>query len=192
MAAEGVRSEWRTFFTACFRKRLPSQKTSSLLQAFEAKHPSLPSTALAKVLLDAGCRDGGVDPRLSSYQEALLDSKKIDFLSLLSSIEPFRPEGDVALDQNILDPQEAAKPSVQAITLPLLTRKISNGIITEDIELLVLLKTLVPWVNHFPSSITLGFLISAILGCPVAQEILPGAKAKSSDLCPMSLRADTS
>ncbi|KAL8898974.1 MAG: hypothetical protein Q9207_006435 [Kuettlingeria erythrocarpa] len=178
MAAETARSELHTFFIACLRIRLSSQKFSSLLQAFEVKHPYLPSIALAKELLDAGCRDGGVDPRLPSYQEALLELKRVDLLSLLDSVQPAWPESGVALHPNLLDPQDAAKPSAQATVLSLLTRKVANGFIKEDTELFVLLKHLIPWANHFPSSTTLGFFISAILSCPIAQEVLSIAKAK--------------
>lgn len=191
MAPEEAWSEWRAFITACFRKRLSSEKFSSVLVAFEAKYSTVPSARLAEVLLDAGCRDGDVDPRLPIFQEALLDSNRISVSSLLSSVQPRQSEDGVAKDTSLLDAQDPAKPSVQAVTLSLLSRKIVNGFIAKDSELFILLKALVPWMNHFPSSITLGFLVSATLGCPIAQEALPGAKAKSPMMPLIPIRLET-
>ncbi|KAL8987219.1 MAG: hypothetical protein Q9177_003554 [Variospora cf. flavescens] len=177
MAPIGAKSEWHTFFIACFRKRLSSETFSSLVQFFEAKHPA-PPQVLVQNLLDAGCRDGLVDQRLCIYLEILLSSQTIDVSVLLSAILPVQPGDGTALEASLLDCEDSAKPSVQAIVLPLLSRVIANGSISEESELFVFMKHLLPWINHYPSSIVVGFLVSATLGCSIAQEVLPGTKGK--------------
>lgn len=175
-----TKSEWYTFFTACFRKRLSSEIFLSLLQFFGTKHPVPPPSALVQALLNAACRDGLVDQRLCTYLEALLESQIIDSSVLLSAILPVQPADGTALEPSLLDADDAAKPSVQAVILPLLTRAVANGFISEESELFVFLKHLLPWISRFPSSIVVGFLVSATLGCSIAQEVLPSTKGKSS------------
>ncbi|KAI4138650.1 MAG: hypothetical protein LQ341_004573, partial [Variospora aurantia] len=146
-------------------------------QFFEAKHPA-PPQVLVQNLLDAGCRDGLVDQRLCTYLEILLSSQTIDVSVLLSAVLPVQPGDGTALEASLLDGEDSAKPSVQAFVLPLLSRVIANGSISEESELFVFLKHLLPWINRFPSSIVIGFLVSATLGCSIAQEVLPGTKGK--------------
>ncbi|KAL9051565.1 MAG: hypothetical protein Q9206_004654 [Seirophora lacunosa] len=129
-------------------------------------------------LLNAACRDGLVDQRLCTYLEALLESQIIDSSVLLSAILPVQPADGTALEPSLLDADDAAKPSVQAVILPLLTRAVANGFISEESELFVFLKHLLPWISRFPSSIVVGFLVSATLGCSIAQEVLPSTKGK--------------
>ncbi|KAL8931645.1 MAG: hypothetical protein Q9211_006817 [Gyalolechia sp. 1 TL-2023] len=177
MATEPAESRGHKFVGACFRSRPSSQRFLDALQTYEAKYPPLSSSFLAKELLDAGYRSGVVDPRLPIYLEALLDAKRLDLSTLLSFIQPSPPEDGTAFSSSLLDAGDSAKPSLQTVILQLLTRKIANASIREDSELFLFLKSVIPWMMYFPSSIMLGFLVSATLGCPVAQEILPNAKA---------------
>lgn len=152
------------------------------LQDFGAKYLPLPRATLAKELLDLGCRKDVVDPRLPIYIEALLDAKLLDVSTLLAAVQPSPPDDGTVFESSLLDVGDSAKPSLQTIVLQLLTRKIANGVIAEDSELFFFLKHVLPWLTHFPSSVTLGFLVSATLGCPLAQEVLQGAKAKSLNI----------
>lgn len=183
MASESAGSRRRKFVEACFRNRRSSQRFLDALQIYETKYPSLSSSSLAKELLDAGYRHGVVDPRLPTYLEALLDSKRLDVSTLLSAIQPPPPEDGTAFLPSLPDAGDSSKPSLQTVVLQLLTRKIANGYIGEDSELFLFLKKIIPWMTYFPSSILLGLLVSATLGCPAAQENLPNAKAKSTKKC---------
>ncbi|KAL8935633.1 MAG: hypothetical protein Q9216_005326, partial [Gyalolechia sp. 2 TL-2023] len=166
------------FVDASFQNRRSSQRFLDALQVYEAKYQPLSSSSLAKELLDAGYRNGFVDPRLSTYLEALLDAQKLDLSTLLSAVHPSPAEHGTAFSSTLLDAEDSAKPSLQTVILQLLTRKIANGFIGEDLELFIFFKTIIPWMTSFPSSILLGFLVSATLSCPVAQDTLPNAKAK--------------
>lgn len=183
MASKPLATTPHKFAEASFRNRLSSQKFLDALQRYEAKHPALSSSSLTKELLDSGHRHGHVDVRLSTYLEALLDAKRLDVSTLLSAIQPSPPEDDTAFEPSLLDAGGSAKPSLQTVILQLLIRRIANGLIGEDSELFLLLKNLVPWMTYFPSSILLGSLVSATLGCPIAQQCLPNARARSTRTC---------
>ncbi|KAL8719616.1 MAG: hypothetical protein Q9225_003390 [Loekoesia sp. 1 TL-2023] len=178
MASDPPGSDWHKCVQGYFRSRASAQKVVSAWQAFGTKYPPLPRATLAKELLDVGCRKDVVDPRLPIYIEALLDVKSLDVSTLLAAVQPSPPDDGTVFESSLLDAGDSAKPSLQTVILQLLTRKIANGIIVEDSELFCFLKHVLSWMTHFPSSVTLGFLVSATLGCPLAQEVLQGAKAK--------------
>ncbi|KAL8815595.1 MAG: hypothetical protein Q9223_005278 [Gallowayella weberi] len=177
-----VESAWQSFLETCLLRRVPSSKFLSLFREFEATTPRPLASgpgSLTWALLDAGHIGPNVDPRLSHYLEVLLDAKEIDSISLLSAtarITQSDNSGNIALAS--LDAANTTIPSLQVVVLDLLARKIANGIIERDTDLLAFLDQLLPWITQHPSSITLGSLLSATLGCTVAQEVLPAAKAK--------------
>ncbi|KAL8684137.1 MAG: hypothetical protein Q9224_006582, partial [Gallowayella concinna] len=182
-------SAWRNFFELCLLKRVPSQKFLILFREFEATTPRLLAStpeSLTRALLDAGHIGPNVDPRLAHYLESLLDAKEVDSISLLIATARFTQRDNAKnLALASLGVEDTSPPSVQVIILKLLTTKIVDGAIEQDTELLAFLVELLPWITQNPSSITLGFLVSATLGCTVAQEVLPTAKAKSQCLTPM-------
>ncbi|KAL8677597.1 MAG: hypothetical protein Q9186_005980 [Xanthomendoza sp. 1 TL-2023] len=175
-------SAWRNFFELCLLKRVPSRKFLILFREFEATTSRpLASTpeSLTRALLDAGHIGPNVDPRLAHYLEALLDAKEVDSISLLIATARITQRDNAKnLALASLGVGDTSTSSVQVIILKLLTRKIVDGAIEQDTELLAFLVELLPWITQNPSSMTLGFLVSATLGCTVAQEVLPTAKAK--------------
>ena len=179
MASDCTRSDCRSLIKDCFRGRLSSPRFLSLFQAFKIKHPASTAAAFTEILLDVGCRGTIIDSRLPIYIEALLDEKFIDASTLLLVVHRVRHDHGAALDPSLLDARDSAESSLQTVVLQLLTRKIANGLIEEESELFSFLKNLVSWMNRFPFSVTLGFLLSAALGCSIAQEVLLGEKAKS-------------
>lgn len=162
---------------------MSSTELVKLLREFEATTPRPAASApqsLARVLLNVGHIGLHVDPRLPHYLETLLDARELGVASLLKATfavtRPINPAESVSAS---LDAEEPSKPSLGSIVLQLLTRKIANGIIEQDTGLLAFLVELLPWITQNPSSITLGLLVSTTLGCTVALEVLPSAKAKS-------------
>ncbi|KAL8829004.1 MAG: hypothetical protein Q9170_006353 [Blastenia crenularia] len=129
-------------------------------------------------LLDLGCRGSVIDTRLSIYLDALLVEKIVDVSTLLCAVQPFPLEDEATFDPTLLD-ADSAKLSLQTMVLQLLTRTIANEYDAEDYELFLFMKNLIPWMTMFPSSVTLGFLVSATLGCHEAQRALPVMEAKS-------------
>ncbi|KAL8697963.1 MAG: hypothetical protein Q9201_006830 [Fulgogasparrea decipioides] len=151
---QGV-SEWVTFFTACFRRRIPLDKFAGLLQTFEVEQPGIPSARLVQALIGAGRRDGYIDPRLSGYLEALLALNRVDVGTLLAVAEPSQGDNETISDSTLLDAGDPTKPSLQLVVVQLLTRKIADGIIKEDSELFQFLhkfkaalgRSLTPMIN---------------------------------------------
>ncbi|KAI4098891.1 MAG: hypothetical protein L6R37_006254 [Teloschistes peruensis] len=174
MAQDQAASQWRTLIKACFLRRVPSDQFADLVQALKADHPTLSSEISTQALFDAGHQNGLADPRLAGYLEVLLDSNIIEIDSPLAILQPSIQQHGVTLDEV----EGAARPHVQTVMVQSLAKKIAAGIIEENRELFIILHRLVPWINYYPSSMTLGFLVSATLGCFVAQRALLSAKAK--------------
>ena len=172
--------EWRKFLKKCLLRRLPSSKFINLIRQMEAAAPRPAPGSLVRALVDVGIVGQNVDPRLPTYLEALLDSKTIDIVDLLLATRqsPW-PTDSPGLAPTSIDAADAEHPSLHSIILQLLTRKIANGTIDQDIVLFTFLNKLLPCMAQYPSSHTLGMLVSTTLGCPVAQEVMPSAKAKS-------------
>ncbi|KAL8861162.1 MAG: hypothetical protein Q9178_002378 [Gyalolechia marmorata] len=171
--------EWQKFLKKCLLRRLPSSKFISLIRQMEAAAPRPASGSLVRALVDVGIVGQNVDPRLPTYLEALLDSKAIDVVDLLQATRqsPW-PTDSPGLAPTSIDAADAEHPSLHSMILQLLTRKIANGIIEQDTVLFTFLNELLPCMAQYPSSPTLGLLVSTTLGCPVAQEAMPSAKAK--------------
>ncbi|KAL8912094.1 MAG: hypothetical protein Q9172_007560 [Xanthocarpia lactea] len=143
-----------------------------------AQRPA-PGSLVVRALVDVGILGQNVDPRLPTYLEALLDSKTSDVIDLLlATRQSSWPTGSPGLAPTSIDAADAEHPSLHFIILQLLTRKIANGIIDQDIVLFTFLNELLPCMAQYPSSPTLALLVSTTLGCPVAQEVMPTAKAK--------------
>ncbi|KAL9576232.1 MAG: hypothetical protein Q9212_007274, partial [Teloschistes hypoglaucus] len=174
MAQDQAASQWRTFIQACFLRRVPSDQFADLVQALKADHPTLSSEKSTQALFDAGHQNGLADPRLAGYLEVLLDFNIIEIDSPLAVLQSSIQQHGATLDEV----EGSTRPSVHTVMVQSLARKIAAEIIEEDRELFTLLHRLVPWINYYPSSMTLGFLVSATLGCFVAQRALLSPKAK--------------
>ncbi|KAI4234494.1 MAG: hypothetical protein LQ352_008172, partial [Teloschistes flavicans] len=174
MAQDQGDLKWRTFIKACFLRRVPSDQFIKLVQALKAEYPALGSEESTQALLDVGHQNGLADLRLAGYLEVILDSNVIEIDSPLAVLQTSLPRHGATLD----DLEGSPRPSVHTVVVQTLARKIAAGIIQDDRELFAILHRLVPWINYYPSSMTLGFLVSATLGCLVAQRALLSAKAK--------------
>ncbi|KAL8867474.1 MAG: hypothetical protein Q9174_005643 [Haloplaca sp. 1 TL-2023] len=171
--------EWRAFFKACIRKRVTIEKFTRLLQAFDVERSSSDSRIVVETLLEAGKWKNFVDPRLPGYLEVLLDTKRTNVVTLLIAVQPSELDKDKVNDGTLLDTGDSALSSLQACVLQLLIKKVAGGVVTTDVVLLQFLKASLSWTARFPASLTLALLFSTILASPVAQEVLPGARAKS-------------
>ncbi|KAL8733308.1 MAG: hypothetical protein Q9166_002132 [cf. Caloplaca sp. 2 TL-2023] len=179
-----VGSAWQKFLKTCLHQRVSSIKFIELLQEYEAIEPRPLASApesLARALLDCALIGQHVDPRIPGYLELLLDAKKINVISLLlAAAQLLQPDDRKDSYLALLDVGYTANLSLlQTVILQLLTRKVANGIIERDIELLAFLDELRPWMTKHPSSVTLGFLIATTFDCTLAQDVMPRVKAKS-------------
>ncbi|KAL8787565.1 MAG: hypothetical protein Q9213_002127 [Squamulea squamosa] len=140
------------------------------------------SETLASALIDVVSKNQDVDPRFSSYLEALLDTKRITVIDLLVATVRSPSASQIQPADTSLDGSNAERPSLYATILQLLTKKIASGIIDQEAMLFTFLEKLLPLITQHTSSIVLGLLVSTTLGCTVAQEALIGGKAKKLKL----------
>ena len=95
-------------------------------------------------------------------------------------LEP-SPNGQSAYhDQTMLDIGGVHKPKLQAMVFQMLIIEVSEGLLKTRQEVRAALKALIVWMSLFPGSITLGYLVSAMLGMTIAQETLAQASTKGS------------
>lgn len=167
-------SAWQTFFKGCFSRRISSSNLPELIPQFEAtaRPRPLAPERLARALLDAGSNGQQTDPRLPSYLETLLDTKRITVVDLLVAIAQFRDPSD--LTSTSLDTAN----TLHFTVFRLLIQRIANDTIDNDNLLLTLLGQLLPWMSQHPASATVGLLVSASLGSPAAEHAMTTAVTK--------------
>lgn len=176
--------EIHTFFEACLRKRLSREKFRLMFITFHAKHTSTRGRKLVDALLNEISKPALTDPRLPLYIKELLALKVISVADVLWSMLP--PPLDLSLgeqpnfyDQYMLEVQGVRKPTIAAIMVQMLTSDIAEGSLKTAQEVLATLKGLVAWINLFPGSSALGYLVSAFLSVDVVPKVLGQRKAKS-------------
>ncbi|KAL8854761.1 MAG: hypothetical protein Q9221_000544 [Calogaya cf. arnoldii] len=164
---------WQRFFRGCFVKRTSYSGIVELIPKFETTtKPLVAPRTLARTLLDVGSNSQKIDPRLPSYLEALLDTKRIDVADLLVATAQKHDPSDIAPASH----DTAA--TLRSTIIQLLTKKIANGTIENDSVLFIFLAELLPWMSQHPASPMLGLLLSTTLGCPVAQHAMTVVAAK--------------
>ncbi|KAI4228824.1 MAG: hypothetical protein L6R36_001326 [Xanthoria steineri] len=167
-------SAWQTFFKGCFSRRISSSNLLELIPQFEAtaRPRPLAPERLARALLDLGSNGQKTDPRLPSYLETLLDTKRITVVDLLLAIAQFRDPSD--LTSTSLDTAN----TLYFTVFRLLSQRIANDTIDNVNLLLTLLGQLLPWMSQHPASATVGLLVSASLGSPAAEHAMTTAVTK--------------
>ncbi|KAL8767052.1 MAG: hypothetical protein Q9209_006346 [Squamulea sp. 1 TL-2023] len=172
---------WQNFFKKCLLGRISSSQFINMIPQMDAK--AAPSASapgiLARALIDVASNSQDVDPRISSYFEALLDTKRITVVDLLVATARFPwPSHIIHPIPSSLDGSTVERPTLYATILQLINKKIANGIIDQEAMLFTFLGELLPWMAQHTSSAVLGLLVSTTLGCTMAQEALIGGKAK--------------
>ena len=144
---------------------------------FHTKHTSTRGRKLADALLHEISKPALTDPRLPLYIRELLALRIISVADILWSILP--PSLDLSLgeqpnfyDQNTLEIQGVRKPTIEAIMVQMLTSEIAEGSLKTTQEVLTTLKCIIAWINLFPGSSALGYLVSAFLSIDIVQGAL--------------------
>ena len=111
--------------------------------------------------------------------------KAVSLADVLSSLLPPPleppPNGQNAYyDQMMLDVGNARKPTSEALVFQVLIVEVSEGLLTSSHEVKAALKALIPWMSLFSNSATLGYLVLAILGMTITQEVFVQASMKGS------------
>lgn len=194
---------WHRFFNASLTKRLPPETFQKLVKACLLKTEAAPGRSLASALLAESRKTGlkHADPRVPLYINELLKLELCSaadvLLSLLPALPPPPPplppssslgvgvgggeEADVGVTMMLPEIEGVMKPSVEAMVLEALRVMVGEGLLKTNGDVAELLRGCVVWMERFPGSMALGYLISAILGSPLAGGLM-GLPSMKGDL----------
>lgn len=194
---------WHRFFNASLTKRLPPETFQKLVKACLLKTEAAPGRSLASALLAESRKTGlkQADPRVPLYINELLKLELCSaadvLLSLLPALPPPPPplppssslgvgvgggeEADVGVTMMLPEIEGVMKPSVEAMVLEALRVMVGEGLLKTNGDVAELLRGCVVWMERFPGSMALGYLISAILGSPLAGGLM-GLPSMKGDL----------
>lgn len=181
---ESQGKQCQEFVDACIQKRVSPEKFRVIFTTFHDKHPTLRMRIFLHVLLTRP-KNGSDDPRIPLYVKEALRMRVVSVADVLSSLLPpplVQPtEGQsVFYDQTMLEIGGTQKPSLQALIFHMLLVELSDGLLKTKSEVKAVLKILMPWMSLLPGSTTLGYLLSAILGMTITQEILGQTSTEGS------------
>ena len=183
MATQG--KNFREFINACLQKRVPPEQFRVLLSTFQTGHPLLHRQTLLDALVKRTEPGNVRDPRVLQYVRELLRMKAVSLADVLSSLlpPPLEPPSNgqnAYYDQMMLDIGNAQQPTSEALVFRVLIVEVSEGLLTSNHEVKAALKALIPWMSLFSGSTTLGYLVLAILGTTITQELFGQASMRGS------------
>lgn len=186
---------WHRFFNASLTKRLPPETFQKLVKACLLKTDAAPGCSLASALLAESRKTGlqEADPRVPLYINELLKLELCSaadvLISLLTALPPPPPSsslggGEEATTMMMMLPEMEGvmKPSVEAMVLEALTVMVGEGrLLKTNVDVVELLRGCVFWLERFPGSMALGYLVSATMGSALAGDVmgLPSMKGDS-------------
>lgn len=190
---------WHRFFKASLTKRLPPETFQRLVKACLLKTEAAPGCSLASALLAESRKTGlhQADPRVPLYINELLKLELCSAADVLFSLmpaslppPPLQPPSSSSLggggviglgeEANVgttimmmLPEMEGVmKPSMEAMVLEALTVMVREGLLKTNGDVVELLRGCVFWMERFPGSMALGYLISATLGSALAGGVM--------------------
>lgn len=187
---------WHRFFNASLTKRLPPETFQKLVKACLLKTEAAPGCSMASALLAESRRTGlqQADPRVPLYINELLKLELCSaadvLLSLLHALPPPPPssslgngeEADVGTRTMMMmlpEMEGMMKPSVEAMVLEALTVMVEEGrLLKTNVDVVELLRGCVFWLERFPGSMALGYLLSATLGSALAGGVMGSPSMK--------------
>lgn len=177
---------WHRFFNASLTKRLPPETFQKLVKACLLKTEAAPGCSLASALLAESRKTGlqQADPRVPLYINELLKLELCSAADVMFSLLPALPppppssslgggeEADVGTTTTrtmmmmmLPEMEGVMKPSVEAMVLEALTVMVGEGrLLKTNVDVVELLRGCVFWLERFPGSMALGYLVSATLG----------------------------
>lgn len=191
---------WHRFFKASLTKRLPPETFQKLVKACLLKTEAAPGCSMASALLAESRKTGlqQADPRVPLYINELLKLELCSaadvLFSLLHALPPPPPgpsssslgnggeEADVGTRTMMMmlpEMEGMMKPSVEAMVLEALTVMVEEGrLLKTNVDMVELLRGCVSWLERFPGSMALGYLVSATLGSALAGVVMGSPSMK--------------
>ena len=179
-----MQSSWEQFLEACVRKRVSAEQFSLLVKTFQSKRSAPAGKDLVRILLSPKIALASEDPRIPLYVRQLLHLGACNAADVLSCLQPQDQAVDT-YDQNLLEAGNQST-SIEAAIVQMVMTEVIGGLLKNTDEVQAILKALVPIVARYPSSVALGYLVSAILSSPLANATLTQLSTKSaltSSLC---------
>lgn len=171
---------WETLFATSLLKRISPEQFRTLVKTFQFKYDTPSSQRLIGILFSESRKTAISDPRLPLYTRELIhlglcDAAEILNYMLLSS----KVDKEIQFFDHAMLDMETQPPSLEATILQMLITEVIQGLLKTGAQIQAVLKSLTAWVARFPGSNVLGYLISATLNSPRAQELFSHPSDKS-------------
>lgn len=178
---------WQSLFATSLLRRIPPEKFRTLVLTFQSKFDTPSKQRLIDILFRESRKTAIVDPRLQLYTRELLHLGLCDVADILNYMlqSPLADETnqEVNFNDHTLLEMENQPPSQEAMIFQMLITEVIQGFLKTRAQIQAVLKSLTPWVARFPGSSVLGYLISATLNNPLAQELFSHSSNKSPECC---------
>lgn len=174
---------WETLFATSLLRRISPDQFRTLVKTFQFKYDTPSSQRLIGLLFSESRRTAILDPRLPLYTRELIHLGLCDAADILDYMLPsskvnLSNEEIQFYDHTMLD-IETQPPSIEATILQMLTTEVIQGLLKTGAQIQAALQSLTAWVARFPGSNVLGYLISATLNSPRAQELFSHSSNQS-------------
>lgn len=174
---------WESLFATSFLRRISPEQFRTFVKTFQWKYDTPSSQRLIDILFSESRKTAIIDPRLPLYTRELLHlslCNAADILDyMLPSSEVDSSNVQIRFYDHAMLEMETQPPSLEANILQMLIAEVIQGLLKTGAEIQAVLKSLTAWVTQFPGSSVLGYLISATLNSPVAQELFSHSSNKS-------------
>jgi hypothetical protein len=174
---------WESLFAKSLLKRISPEQFRTFVKSFQSKYDTPSSQRLIDILFSESRKTAIVDPRLPLYTRELIYLGLCDAADVLAYMLP-SSEADSSnnkinfRDHSMLE-METHRPSLEATILQMLIIEVNEGLLKTRLQIQAVLNALSSWVAQYPGSSTLGYLISATLNSPLAQEMFSQTSNKS-------------
>lgn len=174
---------WRSFFAKIVLRRVSPEQFRTLVQSFQYKYDRPSSQDLINILFSESRKGAILDLRLPLYTRELFHLGLCDVSDVLDYMLPHAKDEDAKEDVRIYDhamlEMETIPPSLEATIFQMIITEVNQGLLKIGAQIRAILLSLTAWVLLFPSSSVLGYLISATLNSPLAQELFSESSNKS-------------
>lgn len=174
---------WETLFATSLLRRISPDQFRTLVKTFQFKYDTPSSQRIISILFSESRKTAVFDPRLPSYTRELIHLGLCDAAEILNYMLPSSKgessDGEIQFYDHAMLDMETHPPSLEATILQMLNAEVIQGLLKTGAQVQAVLKSLTAWVARFPGSNVLGYLLSATLNSPRAQELLSHSSNQS-------------
>lgn len=174
---------WDSLFATSLLRRVSPEQFRTLVKTFQWKYDTPSSQRLIDILFSESRKTAIIDPRLPLYTRELLRlalcnaADVLDYMLPSSRVDSSNVE--IRFCDHAMLEMETQPPSLEATILQMLIAEVIQGLLKTGAQIQAVLKSLTAWIAQFPGSSVLGYLISATLNSPLAQELFSHSSNQS-------------